>query len=153
VAFGGGVHIDAQDWRTLFVIYGAGYAGVSLILALLYLHAWQKRTELALNPLESPKTRFSLINHSAMIMMGLTSATLASVLPQQLIGFAGYAYFAIGVYFMLANPVQRKREAKVLVAPTSLESQNALFDLPTTHSEISPASGQMGNKADPESTN
>jgi uncharacterized membrane protein len=37
--------IAAEQARVLFMIYGAGYAAVFLVLALLYLHAWRKRRE------------------------------------------------------------------------------------------------------------
>jgi len=105
----GGGGIQAQDARTLFVIYGAGYAAVFLVLALLYLHAWRMRKELALDEVECLKTRHSLIDNLAMVIVGLSSAALALSLPPRWVGLAGYFYFVIGVYFTVAGSVFGKR--------------------------------------------
>jgi uncharacterized membrane protein len=106
----GGGNIEAEDGRTLFVIYGAGYAAVSLVLALLYLHAWRKRKELELNPLEELKTRHSLIDNVAMVLVGLISILLAVSLPSRMVGLAGFFYFVIGVYFFFSGTIVGKRE-------------------------------------------
>ncbi|HXN21296.1 MAG TPA: TMEM175 family protein [Candidatus Dormibacteraeota bacterium] len=101
--FNNGGRIEAQQARALFIIYGAGYAALFLVFALLYLHAWRKREELALNQLERLKTRHSLIDHLAMVFVGLISVLLALSLPLRWVGMAGYFYFIIGAYFTLAG--------------------------------------------------
>jgi uncharacterized membrane protein len=108
--FSHGGQIEAHQARTLFMIYGSGYAAVFLVLALLYRHAWSKREELALNDLEKLKTRHSMIDHFAMVAVGLTSVLLAVVLPLQWIGLAGYFYFVIGIYFAAAGSIFGKKE-------------------------------------------
>ncbi|HEY6120715.1 MAG TPA: TMEM175 family protein [Pyrinomonadaceae bacterium] len=108
--FNSGGRIEAQEARTLFIIYGAGYAAVFLVFALLHLHAWRKRQELALNQLEQMKTRHSLVDHVAMVIVGLVSVLLALSLPLRWVGLAGYFYFVIGVYFTLAGRIFGKRE-------------------------------------------
>jgi uncharacterized membrane protein len=110
--------IAAEEARVLFMIYGAGYAAVFLVLALLYLHAWRKRRELALNPLESLRTRHSLIDHTAMATVGLVSIALAATLPLRWVGLAGYFYFIIGVYFTAAGTIFGKLE-RPLTEPAS----------------------------------
>ena len=102
--------IAAEQARVLFMIYGAGYAAVFLLLALLYLHAWRKRRELVLSPLETLKTRHSLIDHTAMAAVGLISIALAATLPLKWVGLAGYFYFIIGVYFTAAGLIFGKLE-------------------------------------------
>ena len=102
--------IAAEQARVLFMIYGAGYAAVFLVLALLYLHAWRKRRDLALNPLETLKPRHSLIDHTAMAAVGLISIALAATLPLKWVGLAGYFYFIIGVYFTAAGTIFGKLE-------------------------------------------
>ena len=109
--------IAAEQARVLFMIYGAGYAAVFLVLALLYLHAWRKRRELALSPLETLKTRHSLIDHTAMAAVGLISIALAATLPLRWVGLAGYFYFIIGVYFTAAGTIFGKLE-RPLAEPT-----------------------------------
>jgi uncharacterized membrane protein len=105
-----GGRIEAQEARTLLIIYGAGYAAVFLIFALLYLHAWRRREELALDQLERMKTRHNLIDHVAMVIVGAVSASLALSLPLRLVGLAGYFYFIIGLYFTVAGTIFGKQQ-------------------------------------------
>jgi len=109
----GGGGIQAHDARTLFVIYGAGYAAVFVVLALLYVHAWRNREALALNGLERLITRHSAIDHIAMAIVGLSSAALAVSLPVRWVGVAGYFYFVIGVYFTVAGSIFGRRKRRL----------------------------------------
>lgn len=112
--FNGSGRIDAGEARTLFIIYGAGYAAVFLVFALLYLHAWKNRDVLALTPLERIKTRHSLVDHIAMVTVGLISVTLALTLPLRWVGLAGYFYFVIGIYFTVAGKVYGKQKIQAM---------------------------------------
>jgi uncharacterized membrane protein len=109
----GGARIEAADARLLFVIYGCGYAAVFLVFALLYLHAWRKRDELLLTALERIRTKRSLIDHTAMMIVGLASALLAWILPLRWVGMAGYFYFVIAAYYTAAGFILGKRERLV----------------------------------------
>ena len=112
--FNGGGGMDAPQARSLFVIYGTGFAAVFLVFALLYLHAWRMREELALNQLERMKTRHSLFDHVAMVIVGLVSMALALGLPLRWVGLAGYFYFVISVYFMVAGKIFGKQERRLI---------------------------------------
>jgi uncharacterized membrane protein len=114
-----GGRIEAQEARTLFVIYGAGYAAVFLTFTLLYWHAWRKREVLALNELERLKTRHSLIDHIGMVVVGLTSSLLAVILPLRLVGLAGWFYFIIGAYFTVAGTIFGNRERALIARSAS----------------------------------
>ena len=107
--FEGGGRIEVHEARVLFVIYGLGYASVFASLALLYLDAWKKRIALALDEIEMLKTRQSLADHTAMIVVGLASTALALLLPDRLVGLAGYFYLLIGAYFTLSGMFSAKR--------------------------------------------
>jgi len=106
----GGARIEAGDARTLFVIYGCGYAAVFFVFALLYLHVWKKREELVLTDLERLRTWHSLIDHSAMVVVGLVSALLAWLLPLRWVGMAGYFYFVIAAYHTIAGTLLGRRD-------------------------------------------
>jgi uncharacterized membrane protein len=97
--FSGGAQIEAEQVRTPFIIYGLGYAAVFLIFALLYRHAWGMRDVFELNEIERLKTRHSMVDHVAMVVIGLASALLAFSVPANLVGIAGYFYFVIGIYY------------------------------------------------------
>lgn len=129
----GGGAMDASEARTLFVIYGTGYAAVFLTFALLYLHAWGKREILALSEIERFKTRQSLIDHFAMVVVGLTSALLAVVLPLRVVGLAGWFYFIIGVYFTVAGTIFGKRESKLIARLPAEQPEEVKSPNPSDH--------------------
>jgi len=106
--------IESEDARKLFVIYGSGYSAIFLTFALLYWHAWRKRDELDLDEVERLRTRRSLIDHLAMVGVGLISALLAWVLPSRLVGLAGWFYFVISLYFTVSGTIFGKRERAAL---------------------------------------
>jgi uncharacterized membrane protein len=110
----GGTPIGAHDIRTIFIVYGSGYAAVFLTFALMQWHAWRNRDRLALNEIERLRTRRVLINHLAMGSIGLCSVLLALVLPAHKVGFAGYFYFVIPVYFTVAGFTLGRRERRLI---------------------------------------
>jgi hypothetical protein len=84
---------------TLFEIYGAGVAAIFGILAALYSHAYARRGDLALTPLEVVDTRIEVYRNLGIAAIGLLSVAVAAItgaIAPQLVGIAGYLYFAIG---------------------------------------------------------
>jgi hypothetical protein len=112
--FVGSEPLVAHDMRTIFVVYGSGYAAVFVTFALMYWHAWRKRDQLALNEIERLRTRHVLINHLALGAIGLCSVLLALVLPDRLVGWAGYFYFAIGIYFTVTGFTFGRHERRLI---------------------------------------
>jgi uncharacterized membrane protein len=110
--------IDEAQGRTLFLIFSGGYVAIFSIFTLLYWHAWRKRDELALTPLECLITRHSVIHQAALVIIGLVSILLAQTLPAQLIGVAGYWYFVILPYFTISERIF-DRQKRALVAADS----------------------------------
>jgi uncharacterized membrane protein len=122
-----GGNIEAVNARSLFTVYGLGYAAVFLVFVLLYLHALRKQDDLELNEIERMKTRHGLIDHVAMVLVGLLSTALAWILPLRLVGLAGYFYVIIGAYFTIAGMIFGKRERllRERLATASLISERA----------------------------
>ena len=85
----------------LFEIYGVGAAAAYGILAALYGHAYARRSELELTPLEVVDTRIDIYSNAALAGIGLLSAfvaAVAGVVAPRLVGIvAGPVYFLIGV--------------------------------------------------------
>ena len=84
---------------TLFEIYGAGVVAVFGILAAMYGHAYSRRSDLGLTPLEIVDTRVQIYSNLALAGIGVLSVVVAMLTARfapQLIGFAGYIYFLIG---------------------------------------------------------
>lgn len=84
------------DGAKLFVIYGAGFIGVFLMLLLMNAWAWKKRHEVELNELEVHDTMTSMHFYGAYCLIGLLSIALALTLQGRQLGFAGLIYFTIG---------------------------------------------------------
>ncbi|HWS72077.1 MAG TPA: TMEM175 family protein [Thermoanaerobaculia bacterium] len=96
--------------RTLFTIYGLGFAAVFGLLAALYYRAWLLREKLELNAVERIDTLESIIDNVATGSIGLLSALLAQT---PLIVLAGMIYFVIGVPKTLVPMIMRRKRAAV----------------------------------------
>jgi hypothetical protein len=107
--------ITESQARDLFFIFSGGYVAIFAIFSLMYWHAWRKRTELALTPLEQLLTRHSLNHSAALMIVGLVSILLAQTLPVDLIGLAGFWYFVILPYFIISERIFN-RQLRLLTA-------------------------------------
>ncbi|MGA3157469.1 MAG: hypothetical protein ABSE43_07850, partial [Steroidobacteraceae bacterium] len=103
--------------RSLFTIFGLGYAAVFTVFTLLYLHAWSLRAQLALTPLEALRTRVSVSNEIAMVVIGLLSAALAKLLPDREVGLTGFTYILVPIYFTIAGSLTGRRERALQSQP------------------------------------
>lgn len=94
----GGLHhpMTAAEASKLFVIYGAGFVGVMLLLVLLHAHALRLRDQLQLTPVEIHDTRSAIWQFTAQAVVGLLSIALALMLPVRAVGLAGWTYFLLG---------------------------------------------------------
>jgi len=81
---------------TLFLIYGAGFAGIFLLLSLMYLLAYRRRAALRLNEFEVHDTVTSLWMYGAYIAIGVLSIVLGYTLTGRAISLAGLIYFLLG---------------------------------------------------------
>jgi uncharacterized membrane protein len=108
--------IEADQISTLFLIYGAGIIALYLLLALLYVHAYRRRVELALTPLELFDTRASVRMHLLAAGIGAFSCLLALVLPTPAIGLAGFAYFLFGPVMAIHGVLAARRRRRLHAA-------------------------------------
>jgi uncharacterized membrane protein len=88
--------IARGESRSLLIIYGIGFAAVSLVFSLLYRYALQRSDELDLTSSERLLTKERFVFQSAYVAIGLASALFAWFLPERLEGIAGFTYLAIG---------------------------------------------------------
>ena len=84
--------VRVAQMPTLLAVYGAGFAAVFIILALLYWNAYRKRADLELSELETHDTRSYVQENALMALVGLLSVGLA--LSHTAFGslFAGLVY-------------------------------------------------------------
>ncbi len=82
--------------RDSLVFVSIAYAAVFLMLALLYRHAASKAVQLELTPRERAITHFEVASQCLHMLVGVSVAIAASVLPLQWAPLAGFGYFLIG---------------------------------------------------------
>ena len=91
--------VSIEPWQTswLFVIYGAGFAAIFVCYALLYLHAHRLRQVLELDDLERAVTRAEIARNLLLAALGAVSALVAILVPEPMVGLAGYSYMLVGL--------------------------------------------------------
>lgn len=88
---------SAEEIAGLFVIYGVGFAVISTVIALLYLHAARCSGALRLNALERLSTRNEICGWSIMAVTGILSTLFALLVPGDFKAFAGFVYFLLPI--------------------------------------------------------
>jgi hypothetical protein len=97
----GVMSVDAA--RGMFTIYGAGFAALYLVFALMHVHAWRLRETLELDLLERWMTLETIAHHSALALVGLVSVGFARWAPPEEIPFASWIFFAIPVVLTIVG--------------------------------------------------
>ncbi|TMD36098.1 MAG: DUF1211 domain-containing protein [Chloroflexi bacterium] len=114
-----GVTIREAQVPELFLIYAAGFAAVNVLLAVLDLHAYRLRDQLALSNWERFVTKVSIADNAAVIAVCVLSAGLAQVVPEPYTSpVAGFVYFLVAVIKFGAGRI-RGRRARALARSTS----------------------------------
>ncbi len=86
---------NADEARTMMVIYDLGFAAVFGIFVVLYWHAWRKRIDLGLSDKEVFDARGSIETNA--IMMAIALLSLAVLFLTGSASLAGLTYMLIGV--------------------------------------------------------
>lgn len=91
-----------EEATSALIYVSLGYAAVFLMFALLYGHALGKAKQLELSPRETALTRFGVGEQWVHVVIGVSVAILASLLPLRWAPMAGFLYFFIGpvVFFL-----------------------------------------------------
>jgi len=99
----------------LMYVYGAGFAAVSLLVTLLYLHAWSRRDDLGLDALERHATLASAGSNLVLTSVGLLSIGLTALGGTPFL--AGMAYWLIAplMWGFHALAGRRMRHIRALV--------------------------------------
>ena len=97
------------EWSELMMIYSAGFIGLYVIFALLYLHAYRLRDRLELSPMETYETRGVVQENVVMIVIGAIGFVLAWLRQPAL---SGMSYVLIGPMqtFLGMRHGKRRRE-------------------------------------------
>ena len=106
--------IQESDLPMLLSMYGFGFAGVYLALALLYIHAWRLRDALELSEIERLDTRFGIYRLISVVAVGLAAAGLALI--PSFSGWAGLIYLLLFPTLRGFRMVHRRRRATLVAA-------------------------------------
>jgi hypothetical protein len=104
-----GSDIGVQDINSIFTLYGVGFTAMSLLIALLNLHAWRNRTVLELDVVERHETIASMGAWLILAGVGIVSTLLSMVLPPTLAGLPGWAYAMLGIIMPLYGRMMNRR--------------------------------------------
>jgi uncharacterized membrane protein len=110
------------EFRGVLTIYGLGYAALSGLIAALYMHAWRCRNTLELNAAERFDARAEILSWSFVASFGLTSVTLAWLLPDGLVPLAAWMYCLLIPYAPLSDSLQRAAWRRRLLASDTIQS-------------------------------
>jgi uncharacterized membrane protein len=89
--------ISGDELYAIFAIYGLGFVAMSVVLLLLYAHAYRHRVALGLNALELFDTRTMMTVWTILGGIGLLSIVLALVTPPSPIVLPGTVYMLLAV--------------------------------------------------------
>src|SRR5215204_6607887 len=105
--------VRAGQVPTMLIVYGAGFAAVFAIFALLYLHAYRRRAALELNELESHDTVSSFQENGLMALVGVASLALALTRNPRYTTWAGMSYWLIGPVMYLHGYTRGRRRKRL----------------------------------------
>jgi len=86
-----------EEGRSLFTIYGLGFAVVWAIMGLMHAHAYRVRRSLDLNPMEELLTRAQIGQSISRVLIGVASILIARVAPDRFVYASGWVYFLMGI--------------------------------------------------------
>ena len=108
----------------LMMIYSAGFIGLYVIFALLYLHAYRLRDTLDLNAMETYETRGVVRQNVLMIAIGVLALMIAWAGKPTLSGFS-YALIGPLQTVLGARHARKRRGLAALHAPTPVTGEHS----------------------------
>ena len=109
--------VRAEQVPTMLAVYGAGFAAVFAIFALLYLHAYRRRAALALSELESFDTVTAFQENALMSLIGLFSVAVALTRNPRYMTAAGMSYWLIGPVMYVHGHLRGRRRKRLEQPP------------------------------------
>jgi uncharacterized membrane protein len=104
--------VEGNQMKSLMVVFGIGYVAIFAVFILLHLHAYRKRSTLALNELEIFDTRNSIQESALNCAVGLVSICIAAF-GGNYSPLAGPVYLLIGVIMTVHGTINGKRRRRL----------------------------------------
>jgi uncharacterized membrane protein len=83
--------------RTVYIVYALGVMAVFFLIAAMYAHAYRLREALELNEVERIDTLAGIFDNLGTGAIGVLSLIIAIAISPELLGVAGWVYFAIAI--------------------------------------------------------
>lgn len=105
--------LDVQV-RPMMLLYGAGYAAVYTVMALLYSHALRQADALELDEIERFETRTSV--GASLLHVGVAGVSIltAALLPAGASGLAGWVYMLLGPVLSIFHAARGRRQRRLI---------------------------------------
>jgi uncharacterized membrane protein len=116
ISSGRAVISGTGDVADAFLVYGVGFVAMCTILVLLYLHAWRKRSDLDLDPVERFDTVAATVSWSIVGAVGLVSLLVAALAPATWVGAPGWVYALLAIIMPLHGVRSERRRARLVSA-------------------------------------
>ncbi len=107
--------ISLEEAQSLMALYGAGFAAIFLVLALMTLHAWRHRDDLQLSEAERLICRSSVRAHLISVAIGGASVAVALAHPAG-VPWSGMVYFLMGPAHYLNGSICGRRVQRLRAA-------------------------------------
>jgi uncharacterized membrane protein len=108
---------NAEQVGSLMIIFGIGYMAVFGVFALLYWHAYRRRSQLELNQLEEFDTRTDIRESLLNVAIAVVSVTIALLGRAKYAGFSGMTYmltpFVMTVHGKMTGRRRKRLETKL----------------------------------------
>ncbi len=105
--------VRGEQIPLMLLVYGAGFAAVFAIFALLYLHAYRKRGDLNLSELEVFDTRSWFQENALMSLVGVVSIAFALTRNPRYMTISGMSYWLIAPVLFLHGHVRGRRRRSI----------------------------------------
>ena len=105
--------ITGEQLPTLMAVYGLGFTAVFGVFALLYYHAYQKRSELELTEVEMFDTLSSVQHNILSVVIGALSIAIAVIGGPEHAGKSGWVYLLLGPVLTVHGVVRGKNRKKL----------------------------------------
>ncbi len=110
------IQITQPQVPTLMYIYSGGYTIIYLLFFFMYLHAYYKKNELELTPIEIYDTKTRMWAHLILVLIGFLSTVIAFLLPVEIAGSSGFVYFLIAPAFTIFHSIRSKKRRQLFPA-------------------------------------
>lgn len=104
---------SASELTSLFIFYGLGFAAISVLLGMLFLHVYKMKEKLFLNQNEEILTKYEIVSWFVMASTALVSALFAVIMPLNIGVFAGFVYILLAILMPIISIYYSKQIIKL----------------------------------------